>query len=107
MSSKQWKITNGPTLNGLKTAFCNAFGENDASTRFEIELSNHEKQEFKTEISFKLTKLGYEDGSGHRFVFYGRITTAQSRHFAEKYEGESFDGYYDTKKRIGCINSNL
>ncbi|MDL2328049.1 hypothetical protein LJC64_05325 [Ruminococcaceae bacterium OttesenSCG-928-A11] len=110
--SNRIKILNGPTLNGLKTAFCNAYGENDASTRFELDMHDEENDKNML-ISFKLIGLSYDElrdpDDGHRlagfcFVFKGVITNAGSWDFFDEWECVVLNGFYNTKTRKGYLD---
>lgn len=90
-------IHDGPTVNGIKTAFCNSYGENDASTRFTVRLAED------VVLSVKLNTLQYEDGSGHNFNFKGYVTQVSPERCDNNMVGKTVDGFYDAKNRNGVI----
>ena len=95
----QWKISNGPSTAGLKRAWADAFGENDASTRFELEANGPFTTAFSS-VSVKVTRIEYESGCGHSFNFGGYITSDSS---LDKLVGRNVKGHYSGKSRSGGL----
>jgi hypothetical protein len=109
-SNKGFKIVDGPTVAGLKRAFCDALGENDCSTRFSVDTgiavgTAPTSAAVLANISVKLMSLGYEGGCGTDFIFGGHITRSDNSLPKDLKRGDCVRGYYNAKKREGRIKA--
>jgi hypothetical protein len=111
-TQKEYEVVNGPALDTLLDSFKYAYSKVDViNLHFSIPIGITFGRDGKSVDvlmpmrNVRITSIGYEDGSGERFLIKGFLEADPQglSHQNPIYSHYSFDGYYDAHRRKGWL----